>query len=151
VELSALIVVLDPDHHLTIFIYASRDIIVDTCYCTRCIRRTEILELFALQVTTLGCQPDNTHHNTHFNTHHNTHLNTQLNTHHITMLILTIILCDKMLMKIACIPWQIQVKLGCNNWTKILGWGLWAVTKCWWLLASHVRFRLGWAVTIRDK
>ena len=28
-----------------------------------------------------------------------------------------------MLMKIACIPWQAQVRLGCNNLTKILGWG----------------------------
>ena len=23
--------------------------------------------------------------------------------------------CDKMMMKIACIPWHIQVRLGCNN------------------------------------
>ena len=36
--------------------------------------------------------------------------------------------------------------------TKILGWVGWAVTKCGWrLFASHGRFRLGCAVTIKLK
>ena len=52
-------------------------------------------------------------------------------------------LANKMLMKIACIPWQAQVKLGCNNETKILCWGWmgWVLGQLDWVLRP-----LGWVL-----